>query len=315
MSYTYSVAGFALAVFAVRIASIGWPAVVVAGLGMLAGFGYAMDGLIKRFSMHVASGHDSKISPRDFLNAPQQPDDGYRLVRPSDDSREQLYPYVDLSDHSLFIQLENPDLTRGARAALYARWYGLCPEGFMHLEKLVDGQWRPISVSIVLPLSIAGYRAITALGPARRSVVDLGQDGILRRPSTKHQFLLIDTWIVDREGGYGGQGHGKSATRGGNANLLVLRHIAQFWNSANRFRQTTFLVETANPRLLPALEELTFRESGTSKIDEAFYQTTKSQFDAVAPAEFARVKKEIRAIEAIAVVVGTAPVPTGWYYH
>jgi hypothetical protein len=36
-----------------------WPAVFVAGVGMFAGFGYALDGYVKRFSMRVAPGHDS----------------------------------------------------------------------------------------------------------------------------------------------------------------------------------------------------------------------------------------------------------------
>jgi hypothetical protein len=159
----------------------------------------------------------------------------------------QLYPHVDLSDHSFFIQAENPDLTRDQRYSLYERWYGLCPDGFMHLEKWDGRQWRPISVSILLPLSGSGYRSITAQSEAHRlSVVDLDADGIRPRVTGKNPFLLIDTWIVDREGGFGGAGHGKSDSRGGNANLLVLRHLTLFWTPATRLRHLCILVETAN---------------------------------------------------------------------
>jgi hypothetical protein len=323
MANMYSFGGFAFAIVAIPFAAlIAWPAAIVAFFGLLTGSGYALDGYVKRASMRVAPGHDAKIHARDFYNPPVAPDDGYRLARPTEASLGQLYPYTDLSDHSLFIQAEN-DLTRDQRAMLYERWYTLCPDAFMHLEvrtKSGDGEdgeeaWRPIAVSIILPLSAAGYRAITEPEQARRrSVVDLDQDGIRRAPSQKHPFLLIDTWIVDREGGFGGAGHGKSESRGGNANLLVLRHVAQFWNSANRFRHMNFLVETANPHLVPALEMLSFRESGTSGIGEAFYTTSTEKMDAVAPIEFGRLKEALKRIESVPVRAGTAPVPPDWYY-
>ena len=310
----YSIGGFIFAIVAIPIALIAWPAVIVAGLGMFAGLGYALDGYVKRFSMRIAIGPDSKIQARDFYNAPVAPDEGYRLVCPVDGSHGQLYPYTDLSDHSLFIQAEN-DLTRDQRRSLYERWYLLFPDGFMYLEARDGEQWRPIAISIILPLSASGYRAITIKDERhRRSVVDLDHEGIYPKASTRHPFLLIDTWIVDREGGFGGTGHGKSEERGGNANLLVLRHLTQFWNSATRFRHMNFLVETANPHLIPALELMSFQRSGTSNIGEAFYQTSTEQMDAVAPTEFARLKKELKQIESVPVHPGTASTPVNWYY-
>lgn len=203
MASMYSIGGFVLAIVAIPIALIAWPAVLLAGVGMFAGFGYAMDGYVKRFSMRVAPGHDSRIHARDFYNPPLAPDDGYRLVTPTEASQAQLYPYTDLSDHSLFIQAEN-DLTRDQRASLYERWYTLCPAGFMHLEVREGDHWRPIAVSIMLPLSGAGFKAITVRDKRRLSVVDLDEDGIRRTLDRAHPFLLIDTWIVDREGGFGG---------------------------------------------------------------------------------------------------------------
>jgi hypothetical protein len=309
---TYSMAGFVLAGIAIPIGFYAWPALIVAGLGVFAGFGYSLDGYIKRQYMRAANAPDSKISERDFLNPARSPDDGYRLVRPADGTRAQMYPYVDLSDHSLFIRAEN-DLTRDQRHSLYERWCGLCPDAFMHLEKLVDGHWRPISVSIMLPLSPAGFRAITITDMAHRlSVVDLDHEGILHRLSSKNPFLLIDTWIVDREGGFGGAGHGKHENRGGNANLLVLRHLALFWTTS--LRHLSLLVETENPHLVPALRQLSFMKSGTSNIGEAFFQTNLAQFDALAPREFTQLKNVLKEVRATPVAEGTAPVPPGWYY-
>ena len=204
MANTYSIGGFALAVAAIPVTFIAWPGVIMAGLGMFAGIGYAMDSYIKRLSMRFAMGHDSKISPRDFYDAPRMPGDRFRLVSPADWSPAQLYPYVDLSHHSVFIQAEN-DLTRDERAELYERWYKRCPDAFMHLEVREGTGWRPISVSIMLPLSPAGFRAITSEDKAHRlSVVDLYDEDILPKLDRKKAFLLIDTWIVDREGGFGG---------------------------------------------------------------------------------------------------------------
>jgi hypothetical protein len=103
MANMYSISGFLFAIIAIPVALIAWPAVVVAGLGFLAGCAYALDGHIKRFAMRVAVGPDSKIHARDFYNAPTVPDEGYRLACPADASQAQLYPYTDLSDHSPFI--------------------------------------------------------------------------------------------------------------------------------------------------------------------------------------------------------------------
>jgi hypothetical protein len=313
MANTCSVGGFILAIIAIPIAVYTWLGLIVAGVGVYAGFGYSLDGYIKRKSMRAATAPDSNIKAQDFLNVPRSPDDGYRLARPANGTKGQLYPYVDLSDHSLFIRAEN-GLTREECSSLYERWYGLCPDAFMHLEKLVDGHWRPISVSIMLPLSVAGYRAIITRDRAHRlRVVDLDHEDVLPRLASKNPFLLIDTWIVDREGGFGGVGHGKSESRGGNANLLVLRHLALFWTT--KLRHLNLLVETDNRYLVRVLWRLSFTQSGTSKIGEAFYHTNLAQFDALAPKEFVQVKNVLKEIESAPVAVGTAPIPPGWHYE
>jgi hypothetical protein len=310
-----AVTGLILAVAAAfAIGGLELPAMVVAVLTLLPAFGYGLDRRIKQVARRRAAGPDSKIHPRDFLCAPVKPDPGYRLSRPADASSAQLYPYVDLSHHDVFINMEN-ELSRKERAAVYERWYHRCPDAFMHLEKIANGMWRPISISIMLPLSKEGYRTITALASGHGiSVIDLDEHGILPRPPSKNPIVLIDTWIVDRPGGFGGTGHGKTDARGGNANLLVLRHLAQFWNSASKFRPMIFLVETENQRLIPTLVSMSFQQSGASKIGEAFYRTDRTQFDTLASAEFAQIKDTVHAIENLAVVNGTAPQPQGWYY-
>ena len=67
----------------------------------------------------------------------------------------------------------------------------------------------------MLPLSGPGYRTITAKSePHRLSVVDLDWDGIRPEVTDGNPFLLIDTWIVDRDGGFGGAGHGNPTSAG-----------------------------------------------------------------------------------------------------
>jgi len=94
----------------------------------------------------------------------------------------------------------------------------------------------------------------------------------------------------------------------------VLRHLTLFWTPASRLKHLSILVETANRYLVHALEILSFRQSGTSNINEAFYLTTPMQFAAIAPEEFAQMKAALEEAAAINVTNGTAPVPNGWYY-
>jgi hypothetical protein len=325
----YSVAGSLLAVAVVlsrlNLYDLGpvadWAGLILTLISLFAAGFYFLDARLLRLATRRAPAPDPSIRALDFQRAPTKLDTEYRLARPADSSREQLYPYMDLSHHEPFIAGENPDLTRAQRLELYQRWYGFCPDGFMHLEKKVENRWRPISVSIMLRLSDEGYRAITHRRPRRRvSVIDLDENDILgeyeSNKNEKGPVVLIDTWIVDRNG-YGGAGHGKTDQRGGNANLLVLRHVAQFWNSATGFPVSmTFVVETANQRLVPSLIESGFQESGDSNIGEKFYVLNPGQFHSTAAANtFAVMKAEVQEIEKVAVDTGTSPAPPDWYYR
>jgi hypothetical protein len=296
-----------------------WVGLILAVVSTFAAGFCFLDAWLLRLGMHTAPAPDPSIRALDFQKAPSQLDTGYRLARPADSSRQQLYPYVDLSHHEPFIAGENIELTRDKRLELYQRWYGLCPAGFMHLEKKVEDRWRPISVSIMLPLSDEGYRAITHRRSHRRvSVIYLDENDVLSEyesDKNKHgPVVLIDTWIVDRNG-YGGAGHGKTAQRGGNANLLVLRHVAQFWNSATGFPVSmTFVVETGNLRLVPSLIESGFQETGDSNIGEKFYVLNPAKVHSTAPNTFAVMKAAVQEIESLAVNTGTSPAPPDWYY-
>ena len=232
------------------------------------------------------------------------------LRRPANSDDFQLYPYVDLSHNSAYIRAAN-DLTRRQRVRLYQRWYRLCPDGFLHLEKLVSGEWRPIAVSIALPLSLEGYASIEAADEdEKKRVIDLGHGGILPELDRRHRILLIDTWIVDRA--FKGAGHGKTQTSGGFANTMVLRHVAQFWNSRNRFPQITFVAETNNKHLTPALRALTFLPAGRSKINADFFALEKTAMKGLMPREFERLANAMKIIEKIPVHKGTAPYPKDW---
>jgi hypothetical protein len=227
-------------------------------------------------------------------------------VAPRSGSQGQLYPYVDISHETNAIREAN-DLTRRERAELYENWYLLCPLGFLHLEKRIAGQWYPIAVSIILPLTPHGLDAITALEPARRlRVIDLDRSHILtdlaKRPP---RVLLVDTWIVRAR--FRGNGHGKSAATGGCADALVLRHIARFWNSANRHPETKFLVESNNRALIPVLAALSFRPAGESKIGADFYIAEKSEMKGLVPHAFAELVAAIDALESVPMHVGSAP--------
>lgn len=250
------------------------------------------------------------IRPEDFLNAPARMTKEYRLVSPANCDSSQLYPYVDLSHNSLYIRSAN-DLTRGQRIQLYQRWYRLCPGGFLHLEKLVGDEWRPIAVSIILPLSLGGYAAMAGADEVEQTrVIDLGHDSILPELDRHHRILLVDTWVVDRL--FKGSGHGKTQVSGGFADTMMLRNIAQFWNSRIRFPSTIFIAETNNEHLIPALRALTFVPAGQSAISADFYKLETATLNALRPHEFRLLVNAIEAIGATPISKGTAPQPTGW---
>ena len=157
LSATLGVVGLAVLVLGTSLTfltRVGW---LLAILGFLGGTTYFSDYGIRRLVRGHAPIFEKNIRPEDFTNAPQALTPEYRFAAPRDSSESQLYPYIDLSHHTAFIRAEN-DLNRQERMDLYKRWYQLCPTGFLHLEKLVGSEWRPIAVSIILPLSLVQPR-------------------------------------------------------------------------------------------------------------------------------------------------------------
>ena len=111
---TFAVIGFLLALAAAfAVGGLELPALLVAFIAVLSAFGYALDRRVRRIARRRAAGPDSKIHPCDFLCAPLTLDPSYRLARPADGSMAQLYPYVDLSHHDVFIQMENESSGHG----------------------------------------------------------------------------------------------------------------------------------------------------------------------------------------------------------
>lgn len=310
LSAILAILGLAVLVVAIWIAqvnSVGW---FLAFFCCLGGATYVTDTSVRHFVRRHAPIFEKNIRPEDFTHAPHDLTPEYRFAAPSSSSESQLYPYVDLSHDSTHIRAEN-DLTRKERMELYQRWYRLCPKGFLHLEKLVGSEWRPIAVSIILPLSVEGFASLTHGDKNRQiQVIDLDRNDIRTTLDRRHPVLLIDTWIVDRA--FGGIGHGKKADQGGFANALILRHIALFWNSVNRFRQVAFLVETDNKYLIPVLLMLAFRPSGYSKIGEVFYQVEKSTLQGLAPEEFKSLTAIIHGLESVPIEGETTARPAGW---
>lgn len=309
LSAALSIVGFG-ASFVLSKVIAGPVGVVLGAVAFLAGSVYLIDIVVRQLVMRRSTHFDAGPRPEHFTNVPTELESTYRFVSPSDTSLAQLYPYVDFSHHEPGIRHAN-DLTVAERLDLYARWYRLCSAGFMHLEKLDGDAWRPIAISIVFPLTPHGFSAITRGHKKHQSrVVDLDAGGVSARLDRRHRVLMIDTWIVDKP--HRGSGHGRTETSGGFANALVLRHIAQFWNSANRFPQTTFFVETSNRDLELLLHALNFRSGGRSKIDASFFQSEKSTLAAVAGPEFKRIKDAVTALAGVPVTSGTVAVPVDW---
>jgi hypothetical protein len=251
-------------------------------------------------------GFEKGIRLEDFTNLPTTLSTDYRFVAPRDASEDQLYPYIDLSHQTTTIREAN-DLSLRQRAELYKRWYRWCPKGFLHLEKLIGDRWRPIAVSIVLPLTLDGYHAVTDPNKKNRvKVIDLNRAHISAElPKKSPRFLLIDTWIVHRD--FRGAGHGKSAAAGGYANALVLRHMTRFWDSNNRGAEIKFLVETTNRRLIPVLRDMAFRRAGRSKIGVSLYLAERSIMKGITPETFGDIVKATAALTSVSIDTGTAP--------
>jgi hypothetical protein len=229
----------------------------------------------------------------EFLGSPPMGDFGYRAIFQKPDysrrnehrfrfvrSAGDLEPFVTLSDAEAAIAEANPELSGEKRKALYDRWCqwtarneflrwddpGNESRSFMVLDQLQsDGRWLPISVSILLPLTLEGARHLlsrrnwTYASAETRNAVTLRSQDLARGISSR---LLIDTWIV------------RQRTRREDrivrfdhyhwAHAMLLRHIAEFWNpeEATEFK---FFCEPDNPTIGTILNDLWFNEENRNE--------------------------------------------------
>src|SRR5262249_41150430 len=134
-------------------------------------------------------------------------------------------------------------------------------------QKLPDGTWVPVGVSILLPLSVAGGRHLRLMrrgDPSlaeKRNAATLAGDDLARGPSTR---LLLDTWIIRQQP----PAPGKPPRRIDHFNwgfALVLRHVGDFWDP-DAGGEFTFLCEPDNPQIAVMLNDLRFAEENRNAL-------------------------------------------------
>ena len=216
-----------------------------------------------------------------FLTLPPAPgtpgmgkDYRYRKVRDvkadSNDPRsDDLAPFVALSDNDPnisaanadFVDEEfnseaNPGLKGPVRHALYKKWFTLNPDSFLLLDhKGADGQWHPVAVSIVLPLSQAGFEhlqsgAYTAVKLKPDDVIKAGQPDPSSVP-----HLLLDTWIIDKDF-RAGKSHGYG-------HALITKHLSSFWDPKKQ-PVVNISVEPDSPEMTSYIEQSHFKKAQES---------------------------------------------------
>ena len=138
----YSNGGFVLAIVAIPIALIAWPAVLLAGVRKVRRV-RVRDGRIREEVCHgvIASGHDSRIHAATCTSLQLAPDEGYRLVTPTEASQAQLYPTPTVRPLALHPGGERPD--RDQRASLYVALVHRCARQASCTLEVRDG--RPLA--------------------------------------------------------------------------------------------------------------------------------------------------------------------------
>jgi|GEM_PF-2429553 len=308
ISATVSIIALVLGVWLSLLNPLGIALIVIGGL---AGIVFLIDVALMSHFRSSARPFETDISPDDFAGAPGRLDTIYRFVAPSDGSERQLYPYVDLAHNNDFIRGANPDLDRARRLRLYCSWYEACPDAFLHLEKCVAGTWRPIAVTIVLPITQTAVARVRSVDRKRQiGIVGLEQPFIDKHLGPHTRCLLIALWLIDPL--YAGAGQGKQDGRGGFGNALVLRHIARFREPSERPRGVSFLLETNNHYMMPALIGFGFRQAGKTRRGTSLYDVDDASLYEEAPQFAKQLETRMRDLKAVVISIGTAPKPADW---
>ena len=173
-------------------------------------------------------------SLKQFMLLPPKPgqvglgaDFRFRKVRDVHNAHDgnDLAPFVSMSDQSEDIAGSHPTLHGETRHELYKKWHAWNPDSFMILDhKDVSGNWNPVAVSIILPLSQEGFAALKH-GENGKDAVTLEESEVVKKSAdgfTASPYLLFDTWIIDpdfRQGKTHGYGQ-----------ALLTKHLSTFWD-------------------------------------------------------------------------------------
>jgi hypothetical protein len=239
---------------------------VLAVVGVFGFVGRALVWIVSRLHAPIGFAFSVTYLPEDPEAIPKLK---YRYVRPRSGSvatnRNLLRPYVAFSGGDLAIAGAHADLTIEGRYALYERWFQINPAAFLSLEKRNWlGNWKPIAVSILLPLTVAGREKLST---GQVEVLGLNEFYIAST-GVKANVFLIDTlivkrWLQGRNRGYGFPG-------------LTIKHIADLWDASP---DAWFLIEPDSTRLTKKLleEPLRFkkappRQGNESELYEFHYE-------------------------------------------
>lgn len=199
----------------------------------------------------------------------------FRLVGSTDDQpdRRDIEAVARLSHNNTRIRRSNPDLTFEKRCDLYANWFMGNPRVFALLERFPADKSGTsiIANTAILPLT---NPILKSLQDGKRKVISLEPREICK--GTRFGSLLLDTWVIDsrhqemlpilgiRRTGHRGYG-----------NLLLLRHIAEFWTPDRFVRNRKGLMVYAEPdsaSMRAALPNWGFDHVGWTAINEPIYR-------------------------------------------
>ncbi|WP_174285339.1 hypothetical protein [uncultured Sphingomonas sp.] len=192
-----------------------------------------------------------------LMSVPERPSKyAYHVSMP--DGPPGLAPFVEISDAEIAIALRHVELHGGARNRLYERWWRWRPDIFLALFK-TDGRlgaWRPIAVSIVLPLTADGAEFSHA---GTGGAVDLDFSHITP-PGFAPAALVVDTWIVEAKGSkLDARGRKRRVPTNRFANALVLLHIGVLLPVG---ALAEIIVEADNKQLKMLLQLIGFKARG-----------------------------------------------------
>jgi hypothetical protein len=150
----------------------------------------------------ACSRYCAQINPldvRNYMALPKLHADRYRFRMPT--VRGELAPFQKFSDKEPDIAGRHKGLEREKRLAFYQAWFERRPEAFLILDRLEDGDWRAIAVSIVLPLTEDGRNRF-----CRGEIATVNPDNIssglipyIVQSGAKSVHLLYDTLIVKQK--------------------------------------------------------------------------------------------------------------------